>query len=76
MKTKEELNELKSEVESLNKKLAELTEDELKQVNGGLAFIKMVCRNPNCNYVIFWTGCDGWGPFECSKCGQKTLYRD
>ena len=36
MKTKEELNALKEEVETLNKKLAELTEDELKQVSGGL----------------------------------------
>ena len=35
MKTKEELNALKNEVETLNKKLAELTEDELKMVNGG-----------------------------------------
>ena len=35
MKTKEELNALKEEVESLNKKLAELTEEELQQVSGG-----------------------------------------
>ena len=35
MKTKEELNALKNEVENLNKKLAELTEDELAQVAGG-----------------------------------------
>ena len=35
MKTKEELNALKEEVEALNKKLAELTEDELKEVTGG-----------------------------------------
>ena len=35
MKTKEELNALKEEVETLNKKLAELSEDELEQVNGG-----------------------------------------
>ena len=35
MKTKEELNELKEEVEALNKKLHELTEEELTQVNGG-----------------------------------------
>ena len=35
MKTPEELNALKEEVETLNKKLAELTEDELKQVAGG-----------------------------------------
>ena len=35
MKTKEELNALKEEVETLNKKLAELTEEELAQVSGG-----------------------------------------
>ena len=35
MKTKEELNALKEEVEALNKKLAELTEEELAQVSGG-----------------------------------------
>ena len=35
MKTKEELNTIKEEVETLSKKLRELTEDELKQVTGG-----------------------------------------
>ena len=35
MKTKEELNALKEEVDTLNKKLAELTEEELAQVVGG-----------------------------------------
>ena len=35
MKTKEELNALKSEVEALSKKLRELTEEELAQVIGG-----------------------------------------
>ena len=37
MKTKEELNAIKNEVEALNKKLAELNEDELKQVSGGVS---------------------------------------
>ena len=37
MKSKEELNALKEEVETLNKKLAELSEDELKQVSGGVS---------------------------------------
>ena len=37
MKTKEELNALKEEVATLNKRLAELTEDELKQVSGGVS---------------------------------------
>ena len=35
MKTPEELNALKNEVETLNKKLAELSEEELAQVSGG-----------------------------------------
>ena len=35
MKTKEELNALKEEVETLSKKPAELTEEELAQVSGG-----------------------------------------
>ena len=35
MKTKEELNALKEEVETVNKKLNELSEDELSQVTGG-----------------------------------------
>ena len=37
MKAPEELNALKEEVETLNKKLAELTEEELAQVSGGAA---------------------------------------
>ena len=36
MKTKEELNALKGEVETLNKKLHELTEEELAEVTGGV----------------------------------------
>ena len=36
MKTKEELISIKKEVESLNKKLAELSEEELSQVTGGI----------------------------------------
>ena len=35
MKTKEELNALKEEVESVNEKLAELTPEEIAQVTGG-----------------------------------------
>ena len=37
MKTNEELNALRNEVEALNKKLAELTEEELQMVTGGCA---------------------------------------
>ena len=35
MKTPEELNAIKNEVKALNKKLAELNEEELAQVSGG-----------------------------------------
>ena len=35
MKTKEELNALKEEAETVNKKLHELTDEELEQVSGG-----------------------------------------
>ena len=35
MKSKEELNALKEEVETVNEKLAELTPEEIAQVNGG-----------------------------------------
>ena len=38
MKTKEELQALKDEAEALNKKLSELTDDEMEQVIGGTAF--------------------------------------
>ena len=46
MKTKEELNALKEEVETLNKKLQELTEEELAQVSGGVGF-RIVAKYDN-----------------------------
>ena len=56
-KTKEELNELKKEAESINEKLSELTPEELEQVNGGAKPLYIVdgvimtsgidCLNPN-----------------------------
>ena len=36
-KTKEELDALKEEVNSVNEKLKELTPEELEQVNGGVS---------------------------------------
>ena len=35
MKTKEELNAIKNEVEALKNKLTELSEEEMEQVTGG-----------------------------------------
>ena len=40
MKSKEELNKLKEEVEAVNEKLQELTPEELEQVNGGVSLAK------------------------------------
>ena len=78
MKTKEELNALKEEVETLNEKLAELTEEELKQVSGGLGPSigkkkKLYCVE--CGYVertflegtILTFASDVW----CPQCGAK-----
>ena len=36
MKTQEELNTLKEEVETLNNKLSELSEEEMEQLSGGM----------------------------------------
>ena len=44
MKTKEELNELKSECEALNNKLKELSESELELVTGGGEFFDWIKR--------------------------------
>ena len=46
MKTKEELNALRNEVEALNKKLAELSGDKLELVTGG-AYDGGVCGPDN-----------------------------
>lgn len=52
MKSKEELNTLKEEVKALNKKLAELNEDELEQVAGGF---------PDRGECMFKDYCCGFG---------------
>ena len=51
MKTKEELNELKEEVETVGRKLAELTEEELAQVSGGLIKLCDSGDCENCHYT-------------------------
>ena len=42
MKTQEELTQLKTEYETLNNKLKELSDDELKEVTGGKNFISFI----------------------------------
>ena len=43
MKTKKELNEIKEEIETLSRKLRELTDEELEQVTGGCLYKEYVC---------------------------------
>ena len=61
MKTKEELNALKEEVETLNKKLHELTDEELAQVSSGGSIICYGCEynsNGACrSYRTMGRGC-------------------
>ena len=60
MKTQEELNALKDEVETLNEKLAELTDEELKQVTGG----KTNVENPDGTITLYKGQCfwDSYSP--------------
>ena len=51
MKTPEELNVLKEEIETLNKKLSELTAEELTQVTGGEGAVTM-CWCPECGGLL------------------------
>ena len=72
MKTKEELNALKAEVETLNKKLAELTDEELKQVAGGDYFAPGEC--PYCGGALepFQWATDPF-VYQCIDC-RKLIY--
>ena len=65
MKTKEELNALKNEVEALNKKLAELTDEERAQVTGGGGTLGFE------NAGIFIATIVGGLSYTCGLCGWK-----
>ena len=84
MKTKEELNALKQEVETLNKKLAELTDEELVQVYAGYMpepimppekpatpYIPHFCC-VNCGYTLYAYDIEQAGciPDVCPSCGS------
>lgn len=75
MKTKEELKALKEEVEALNKELSELSEDELKQVTGGVLtglITVMICSE--CQHRKNWKGDYCGQTFDCPKCGGKNCF--
>ena len=50
-KTQEELEQLKSECETLNNKLRELSEEELKMITGGKDVVKL---GLSLNYSVFY----------------------
>ena len=49
-KTKEELNAIKEEVETVNKKLSELTPEEIAQVSGGFGPVQLTTEEPFRNW--------------------------
>ena len=62
MKSKEELNALKEDVETLNNKLAELNDEELKQVTGGVmpVIFASVIRNLMGSGVEYNSDSNNW----------------
>ena len=80
MKTPEELNTLKEEVENLKEKLAGLTEEEMKQVVGGAesenGYTVLACDR--CGHEITWPG-TGFRPWvhyavDCENCESKSYH--
>ena len=63
MKTKEELNALKAEVETMSRKLAELTDEELAWVAGGI----------DIHHNGYWWQQKDYKPFEQDKFVYKTI---
>ena len=64
MKSKEELNALKEEVETLSKKLHELTGEELEQVSGGAS-----------GDIVFFVSEKGFGFIERENGGKDDFAR-
>ena len=54
MKTKEELNALKNEVETMDKKLSKLKDEELKQVTGGIGIERRTSFEDENSESIDW----------------------
>ena len=70
MKTKEELNAMKEEVETLNKKLAELTDEELEDVTGGgLVHVRQHEEvNPETDYCSCFKARNEGSKMLCKNC--------
>lgn len=76
MKTFEELNEIKAELDAIKTKLSELNDEELKQVTGGAGYSEFRC--PDHWLDLQWDHNDWsgkYGYFTCQICGQWTYDR-
>ena len=71
-KTKEELNALKEEVETMSKKLHELTDEELEQVSGGKVKTQMKCSA--CGRSKNWAGMYLNESYGCPFCGAENTF--
>ena len=73
MKTKEELNTLRNELETLNKKLADLTKEELAQISCGIGNdggrIDTELRCTNCNTRMWYSEIPDKD--VCPYCGSR-----
>ena len=66
MKTTEELNVIKEEVEALNKKLAELNDEEMAYISGGL-------NDENSNRWDDWCDINSGSPNNGSSDSSKPI---
>ena len=71
MKSKEELNVLKEEVETMNKKLLELTDEELENVGGGEMFIINMYRCQKCDRIFNRRGYASYVICECGGSARR-----
>lgn len=76
MKTLEELNSIKGEIKTLNKKLSELNEEELKQVAGGsnhtYCEFRYDYRIQECPFSASYQEAMK-KIYECHNCGKRIL---
>ena len=72
MKTNEELNALKEEVETQSKKCSEPSEEELEQVAGGEDKVifdpPKTVECPQCYWLLSWCG---EPTLKCDHCGKE-----
>ena len=84
MKSKEELNALKEEVESMSRKLTELNKEELEQIFGGDGKKRYDAKCKKCGSLVGGCGCFSYdeavekaalrGKYGCSHCGAKYCF--